>query len=294
MEQLSQSERRRARCRDTETVSKLLFFSPDSFSLLFAMEAGKSREHSLKEASTPEKAGSSYFHQLLHKRLLLNPRDDTKSILQRLIFVSRISPDLADKKELGEWWEQRLQLCSSGEPVGGLLLLYPACSIHVLEASGDALYHVLRDLQRTTRQKEDRKLLLDSRILVMSHNLPTRLFHQWNYKVQHVPGQSLGDRYSEEEPDAIITECLHKMLRTGKHLNKYPKGSRNLPDSVLEKIPDLLVPPASIMQLLQSHELLTPEQFLRIYDSPLHVAMDSDCVWPTPGHLRPMKGKSGH
>ncbi|XP_068118014.1 testis-expressed protein 47-like [Hyperolius riggenbachi] len=255
------------------------------------MEAGRSREHSWKREATPsEKGGNSYFHLLHNKRMVLNARDETKSILHRLIFVSKISPNLADKRDLGEFWEQQFQRYSPGEPVTGLLLLYPQYTIHVVESSSDVLYCVLRELRKMQTQG-DRALVLDARILVMSHNIPTRLFNQWSYKVLNVPGQYLGE-YNDEATDGILTECITKILKIGKHLTKYPKGTKNMPDSVFEKIPDLVVPQTSIRHLLQSKELITPEQFLQAYDTPLHVTLDSDRVWPTPVHLSPLKTRS--
>ncbi|KAG8547918.1 hypothetical protein GDO81_027110 [Engystomops pustulosus] len=255
------------------------------------METGKVRAQSWKSEPTPEKMETSFFHQLLNKRMVLSARDDVKSLLHRLIFVSKISPDLADKRDLGEYWEQQFQRYNQGENVTGLLLLYPAYTVHCLESSGDVLYCVIRDLQRMKKQG-DRALVLDPKIVVTSHNISSRLFSQWSYKVLDVPGQYLGDKFSEEATDGIITECLTKILKIGKHLTKYPKGSKNIPDSVFEKVPELTIPQTSILHLLQCKDLLTPEQFLKMYDSPLNVMLDSDRVWPTPVHLTPLKTRS--
>ncbi|KAM4692563.1 testis-expressed protein 47-like [Rhinophrynus dorsalis] len=252
---------------------------------------GKEREGVGNSEPVTEKVGTSYFHQLLIKRMVLSARDDVKCLLHRLIFVSKISPDLADKRDLGNYWEQQFQRYSQGEYVTGLLLLYPSYTVHVLESSSDVLYSALQELSRMKRQG-DRALVLDPRILVMSHNIPSRLFNQWSYRVVDVPGQHLGEKYNEEATDGIISECLTKLLKIGKHLTKYPKGSKNIPDSVFEKIPELIVPQASIYHLLQCKDLLTPDQFLQAYDSPLNVLLDSDRVWPTPVPLTPVQTKS--
>ncbi|XP_069606731.1 testis-expressed protein 47-like [Ranitomeya imitator] len=255
------------------------------------MENRKARVLSWKPEPTPEKLETSYFHQLLNKRMVLNARDDLKSLLHRLIFVSKISPNLADKRDLGEYWEQRFQRYHQGENVTGLLLLYPAYTVHCLESSGDVLYCVIRDLQQMKKQG-DRALVLDPKIVVMSHNIPSRLFSQWSYKVLNVPGQYLGEKFSEEATEGIISECLTKMLKIGKHLTKYPKGSKNIPDSVFEKVLELIIPQASILHLLQCKNLLTPKQFLKMYDTPLYIMQDSDRVWPTHVHLKPLKTRS--
>ncbi|KAG9469489.1 hypothetical protein GDO78_020384, partial [Eleutherodactylus coqui] len=190
-----------------------------------------------------------------------------------------------------EYWEQQFQRYNQGENVTGLLLLYPAHTIHCLESSGDVLYCMIRNLQRV-KKRGDRALVLDPKIVLMSHNIPSRLFNQWSYKVLDVPGQYLGDRFTEEAMDGIISECLTKILKIGKHLTKYPKGSKNIPDSVFEKVPELIIPQTTILHLLQCKDLLMPEQFLQLYDTPLHRILDSDRVWPTHVHLTPVKTRS--
>lgn len=67
-------------------------------------------------------------------------------------------------------------------------------------------------------------LVLGAKILVMSHNLPSRLFQQWNYKVLNVPESYQEYNADREEPtEAIICECLTTLLKLGKHLQRYPK-----------------------------------------------------------------------
>ncbi|KAM8946450.1 testis-expressed protein 47 [Pelodytes ibericus] len=252
---------------------------------------GRAKEFEWKSELNLEKEGTSFFHQLLNKRMILNARDDTKSLLHRLIFVSKISSQLADKRHLAEYWEHQFQKYNQDEPVTGLLLLYPSYTIHMLESSSDVLYCILREL-RNMKKQGDRALVLDPRILVMSHHLPNRLFSQWSYKVLDVPVQHLESKYSDEVNDDIITECLTKLLKIGKHLMKYPKGSKNIPDSVFDRVPELIIMQGSISHLLHCKEFLTPEQFLKTYDCPLNILLDSERVWPIPIHLTPVQKKS--
>uniref|UniRef100_A0A8C0G6W0 Uncharacterized protein n=1 Tax=Chelonoidis abingdonii TaxID=106734 RepID=A0A8C0G6W0_CHEAB len=155
-----------------------------------------------------------------------------------------------------------LQRYYQGEGVTGLLLLYPTYVVHTLEVRG-------------------RALVLEPKILVLSHNIPSRLFQQWSYKVLAVPSRHLGYDTSREEPIETITgECLAMLLKLGMHLLKYPKvgtlgGPLNLPDAVLEEVSNLIIPQDTIYHLLECRELLSPAQFLQAYDSPLNVVMDS-------------------
>ncbi|XP_069510671.1 testis-expressed protein 47-like isoform X2 [Ambystoma mexicanum] len=244
--------------------------------------------------SAQDRGGTSLFHQILSRRTFLNTQDDAKSLLHRLVFMSKISPDLADKRELGEFWDHHflsLQRYFQGESVTGLLLLYPSYAVHVIESSSDALYSVLKTL-KDMNQPGSSAFLLDHRILVMSHNIPNRLFHHWSYKVLNVPASHLAYADQGEPVESIVSECLTKLLKFGMHLLKYPKASKNLPDAVLEKVPQLIVPQATISHLLQCKELLTPGQYLQAYDSPLNILMDADVVWPTPVAVRPFEIRS--
>ncbi|XP_074927844.1 uncharacterized protein LOC116822896 isoform X4 [Chelonoidis abingdonii] len=124
--------------------------------------------------------------------------------------------------------------------------------------------------------QQHRALVLEPKILVLSHNIPSRLFQQWSYKVLAVPSRHLGYDTSREEPIETITgECLAMLLKLGMHLLKYPKSPLNLPDAVLEEVSNLIIPQDTIYHLLECRELLSPAQFLQAYDSPLNVVMDS-------------------
>lgn len=72
-----------------------------------------------------------------------------------------------------------------------------------------------------------RVLVLDAKILVMSHDIPSRLFQRWSYKVLSVPESHLGydtpHTPREESADVLLSECLATLLYLGKHLLKYPK-----------------------------------------------------------------------
>ncbi|GCB76071.1 hypothetical protein scyTo_0015421, partial [Scyliorhinus torazame] len=60
---------------------------------------------------------------------------------------------------------------------------------------------------------------------------------------------------------------------------------------VLDHEPELIVPEDLIRRLLKSNELLTPAQFLCIYNASLSIILDSELVWPMPEHLLPESRK---
>ncbi|XP_062977593.1 testis-expressed protein 47-like [Elgaria multicarinata webbii] len=241
-----------------------------------------------QEESPSEEERTNLLDQLLYEKAHSGP-EASKSLIHRLIFLAKISPDLADKRDLAEYWEQLFvslqRYYYQGEGITGLLLLYPTYIVHILESSSDVLYSVLRDLR--DMEQQERVLVLDAKILIMSHNLPIRLFQQWNYKVLNMPERHLGyDTSHQEAAEALISECLTALLKLGKHLLKYPKSPKNLPDTILEKVPELIVPQDTICHLLECQELLSPAQYLNLFDSPVNILMDSENMWPLTERLK--------
>ncbi|KAH0629577.1 hypothetical protein JD844_011751 [Phrynosoma platyrhinos] len=101
------------------------------------------RQETSPSEDEEEEERASFLDQLLQKRTHTGKE--------------RISPDLADKRDLAEYWEQlfvNLQRSSyQGEGITGLLLLYPTCIVHILESSTDMLYSILRDLRNMEEQR---------------------------------------------------------------------------------------------------------------------------------------------
>ncbi|XP_006635508.3 testis-expressed protein 47-like isoform X1 [Lepisosteus oculatus] len=208
-----------------------------------------------------------------------------KYLLHRLIFIAYISPELADKRDLGAHYEQlyqKLQQFYQGDGVTGLLLIYPSYVVHTIESSSDVLFSVLRDLRN---MEEHRTLIVDPKILVMSHDIPNRLFQQWSYKVLKLPARTLVDKSHREPTEKLVSESLTLLLRLGTYLLRTPKSSKTPPDSILDKVPELIIPQDTIGDLLEREELLSSQKYLETYDSPLNIVMDSERVWPPSEHL---------
>ncbi|XP_060700558.1 testis-expressed protein 47 isoform X1 [Hemiscyllium ocellatum] len=234
----------------------------------------------------------SMFHRVLERRMNANLKEETKSLLHRLFFLAKTSPELVNKRDLGGYYENLFQkLQRSGEGITGLLLLYSSHIIHVIESSSDVLYSVIGDL-KDMQQQQERALLLEPKILLISHNIPRRLFQQWEYNVLNITAKRLDDTLQGEPIEKIISECLTLLIKLGMHMQKTYKEFPNKPiSSVLDNVPELIVPQELIQRLLKSNELLTPHQFLDIYNAPLSVIIDSELVWPKPERLLPESRK---
>ncbi|XP_034646404.1 uncharacterized protein LOC117887790 isoform X2 [Trachemys scripta elegans] len=204
--------------------------------------AGREKAGQMKPKESPEKKVRTNLLQHMLSRRAPPAKEDTKSLLHRLVFLAKISPELADKRDLAGYWHRlflSLQRYYQGEGVTGLLLLYPTYVVHTLEASSEVLYSILRDLRDMQPQ-------------------------------QHSSGATRC--WLCPAGTWAMTPRARSQLRPS-------LSPPNLPDAVLEEVPNLIVPQDTICHLLECRELLSPAQFLQAYDSPLNVVMDSGHVF---------------
>ncbi|XP_050980458.1 testis-expressed protein 47 isoform X2 [Labeo rohita] len=231
--------------------------------------------------------GSSLFHRRLTHRRHKRTDSELKFLLHRLTVAGRLSCGAADRRTVADHYERlivSLQRSRAGEDVTGLLLLYPQHALHVIECSTEALLSVLQDLRH---MEENSGPILDPRILLVSHDLPSRLFQHWNYKLLDESDSRRTLVSDEQSPEKLVSHTLRQLLRLGRHLfNKTQliTGSKVIPDEVLKDASDLVPPQAAVCRLLQMEALLSPERYISTYHSPLHQRLDSGHVF---GSFRP-------
>ncbi|XP_051817515.1 testis-expressed protein 47 [Antechinus flavipes] len=228
----------------------------------------------------PQVPRKSFLHILEEKRRL----QFKKFLLHRLFLVGKISGEV-DKKMITEYYEQLYQCILKvhlGENVTGIFLIYPTTILHILESSTGTLYRILQDYV-SHEENKDEFFLQDLKILVMSHNIPTRLFMQWYTSVVTVPVMYLEDITQSQSKTEVITECITLVLKLGMYLLKNVKvGTKGPGDNLHNLVPELLLPEEIIKYLCKDEDFLTPAEFLRMYDKPIHVTLDAEVVWPAP------------
>ncbi|XP_017259518.1 testis-expressed protein 47 [Kryptolebias marmoratus] len=200
-----------------------------------------------------------------------------KIVLQRLIVIARLRCDLTDREELRAHYEKlnfRLKKQHVGDPITGLLLIYPSCLLQVIESSGVVLTSVLKDLAAMQQQPDDG--LLETKIVFIAHNLQSRLFQKWSYKLldeNQVAGHAVVKRLEEEEESTQFLVC--SVLSALKKLGELLETTQEvLPGSVLDETPELIVPEKILEKLLGRDELITPQQYLQMYQSPLKISIE--------------------
>ncbi|XP_060884340.1 testis-expressed protein 47 isoform X2 [Labrus mixtus] len=223
-----------------------------------------------------DKTGMSLFDRLMAQSK--DAEEDVKIVLQRLIVIARLPDHLADETEIGAHYERlNFQLSKQYilDHMTGLLLIYPSCVLHVIESSREVLLSVLKDLKEMQQQQEW-TLLEDPKVVFMDNRPESRLFQQWSYKVLSAD-QALRDteakRLDEEEEstETVVCTVLSALQKLGEHMDTSKKAG---PGSVLDETPELIISQKVLDKLLTRDELLTPKQYLQMYDLPLHINMD--------------------
>ncbi|XP_062270282.1 testis-expressed protein 47 [Platichthys flesus] len=154
----------------------------------------------------------------------------------------------------------------------GLLLVYPTFVLHVIESSRDVLLSVLKDL-RDMQLQTDGCLMEAAKVVSMAHVPHSRTFHQWSYKVldaADVDPLSEGFEEDEDSTETLVRSLLSALHQLAEHL-KMPK--KTVPGSVPGTAPQLLVSQELPGKLLSRDELLSPEEQLQTYDSPVNISL---------------------
>ncbi|XP_016144444.1 testis-expressed protein 47 [Sinocyclocheilus grahami] len=224
----------------------------------------------------------------LFQRLMEKHRTGRKKfLLHRLTVIGRLSCGAADRRTVGDHYERlilSLHRSLVGEDVTGLLLLYPQHTLHVIECSTEALLSVLQDLRH---MEENSGPILEPRILLVTHDLPSRLFQHWSCTLLDECDSQRTLISDEQSPEELVRDTLHQILRLGRLLlNKTQQitGSKVIPDEVLKEASDAVPPQAAVSRLLQMEMLLSPARYISTYHSPLHQRLDSGHVF---GSFRP-------
>ncbi|XP_007532127.1 testis-expressed protein 47 [Erinaceus europaeus] len=237
----------------------------------------------LESLLVPQVPRGNYLHfQEEKQRLQLK-----KLLLDRIFLVAELTAN-TEKKDIAEYYDQVFQSISKrhlGESVTGLLLVYPTSILHILESSNDTLFRILLDY--INHEENDTDFFIKSmKIVVVSHNIPTRLFIQWHVSVIKVPVLYLDDVTQSQSLEEVIIEFLTQTHMLAHHIFKTVKMSSKGPGDNLHQVtPELLLPEQIVKYLCKSEEFLDPKTFINMYNKPLHIILDSEVVWPAPSRF---------
>ena len=113
-----------------------------------------------------------------------------------------------------------------------LIARYDYCSIEnklqwlcikhfLLQTTTEMLREVMTDCKRNIDSSNG--IFSEVKILVVSHNIPERLYQSWMFKTLEIQSARLDSYDSSESTDKIVLDCLVQLLKLGNHLSKIPK-----------------------------------------------------------------------
>ncbi|NXT46757.1 TEX47 protein, partial [Pluvianellus socialis] len=162
----------------------------------------------------------------------------------------------------------------SGEQVSGLLLLCSSYICHVVESCSSTIHLIIQDLASLQNQGPN-ALLQEIKVLVVAHNIPTRLFPDWYAAVATPPVTCPQGLMQSESTAEAVAECLTLLLKAAACIQSFEDDNEDTNESVHSLAPELLIPADTINYLCNADECTSPEDFLRIYLSPSQPALDS-------------------
>ncbi|NXF95393.1 TEX47 protein, partial [Eubucco bourcierii] len=207
--------------------------------------------------------------------------------LHRLLMVARLGPGVSAAAVAGYYRElfENILEDHSGEHISGLLLLHPSCIFHLVESCSSTIHLIIQDLASLQNQGHS-ALLQEIKVLVVAHNIPTRLCPDWYAATATADVTRPQSSPPAESTAEVVAECLALLPQVAACIQSLEDDSEeDMDQSVYTLAPEQLIPPETVDYLCHAEECSSPEDFLRTYLSPSQVALDSETVWPVPSHL---------
>ncbi|XP_012666316.1 testis-expressed protein 47 [Otolemur garnettii] len=242
----------------------------------------KKKPFPLESLLVPQVPRGNYLHVQEDKQRL----QFKKFLLHRMFLVAKIQANV-EKKDIAEYYEQVFQSILKQhleEAVTGVLLIYPTSLLHILESSNGTLFQILLDY--LAHENDPQYFAQEMKIIVISHNIPTRLFMQWYVSVIKVPVMYLDDVTQSQSLKEVTTEFITHIHKLSFFLFKTIKvGSKGPGDNLHQIAPDLLLPEQIIKYLCKCKEFMDPATFINMYNKPVYITFDSEVVWPAPSRF---------
>ncbi|XP_033921225.1 testis-expressed protein 47 [Melopsittacus undulatus] len=224
----------------------------------------------------------------VQRRNLLELRGGTmegRAPLHRILVLARMGQG-AEAEEVAGYHRELLEDAledHGGEPVSGLLLLYPSRVFHVVEGCSSTIHVIIRELASLQSQGPS-ALLQDIKVLVVAYAIPTRLFPDWVVAIATSPVTWPSRTIQSQSTAEVVAECLTLGLKLAASIQSFEEDSEDATDSIPTVERELLIPAETINYLCKAEECTSPEEFLRTYLSPSQPTLDSEAVWPVPSY----------
>jgi len=199
--------------------------------------------------------------------------------IMRVIYVARFIRKEQSVEQHEAFYSKLLDKHQDGD-VSGMLLCYPWCLIHAIEAKTSSVMALLRDILRSGQSYHG---LAEARIVASTEDVPSRCFEGW-----HAAFVKSGTSTSHMDPvdsTTIVKDATGVnafMRKVGISLMGLPEEERKRRLSALSKHYEDMPAPELVLALVPAEDAPTFDEYLSIFDAPLNVDLDSEQVWPMP------------
>ena len=198
---------------------------------------------------------------------------------------------VTSKDMVAGFWEELLSFVRDelgGGEMTGVVLVYPDCTLVVLEGPTRQIMDVLRKLDEVlVEAAPEEKMFGAVKVCASTEDIPRAAFA--SFEAAYV-NSATAEAYEAEEAENLVktTSGVNiAMLKLGAKLGGMARGEMDQTlNNLTGAFPELPIM-QSLMGLLMAEEgAPTLEEFLDIYDAALDVDLDSENVWPMPPPLK--------
>mmetsp|Transcript_3901 Transcript_3901/g.8374 ORF Transcript_3901/g.8374 Transcript_3901/m.8374 type:complete len:240 (+) Transcript_3901:151-870(+) len=206
------------------------------------------------------------------------------TIYSRFTYVAKFNRREQNIDALKAFYQKIIDKYDQSGEVTGLLLAYPACMVHMLEARTSTLMSILREVHAASPSDSR---IQEARVVSSTEDIPSRCFNAWY--CAFVNTASSTDTMDAADSSTIVksaSELTAFMRKAGPGLVGHSDAElrRRLSsfDSYFEDVPA----PELLLSLTPAEDAPSLEEFLDIFDAPINVDLDSESVWPMPMGLK--------
>mmetsp|Transcript_46010 Transcript_46010/g.73648 ORF Transcript_46010/g.73648 Transcript_46010/m.73648 type:complete len:257 (-) Transcript_46010:327-1097(-) len=213
------------------------------------------------------------------------------SIPARTLLVCENGERVTSKDMVAGFWEELLSFVRDeldGGEATGIVLVYPDCTLVVLEASTRQVMDVLRKLDEVLVEAAPEEQMFGAvKVLASTEDTPCAAYA--SFEAAYV-NSATAEFYEAEEAENLVKSTSGvnlAMLKLGSKLGSMGRGETGQAlHNLMGAFPELPMM-QSLMGLLVSEDgAPTLGEFLDIYDAALDIDLDSENVWPMPPPLK--------
>lgn len=241
------------------------------------------RESMIDEGGEHDFGGNQQRTNLLDVVLEKLKNSGKTTIFSRVVYVARLNRREQKVDELQEFYRRVLERNDQASEVSGLLVVYPTCMMHMLEARTSTLMAILEDLNSSAAKDS---AIAEARILSSTEDIPTRCFSQWH--CTFVNSASPADKAEACDPSSLIktaSDVTGFMRRVGLAMEGQPAPEVDRRMASLDAYVEGVPQPEVLLSLVPAEDAPTIHEYLEIFNGPVNVDLDSESVWPMPTPL---------